>query len=312
MSDIPSPFLRLCQDTYTLAKGAHSSDGRRRLRLRVVELFWQMDKQQKQLLTVPEIGTPPDFWENAVFSTDADPWDAESRDRHELGIVVRTDYADEDAWGRFCARLRDAELEFATAPEFEVGGDSMAEDGPGPGTDQPTAQPHGAETATRDDEEEEESSDDEDEDAPAPIFHILNPATPSPRAALTGISNLAALRLLNDVDVRSAPKPPAGTKPVASANQLVDRDGWQEVYAGKQLWIYDTTSNTDGCVRVVSQSGEMYGTAAGDSWRARASHICELQVNMYTGAMKIDFGGLDRWDYSERLRNLHDATVPIS
>lgn len=52
-------------------------------------------------------------------------------------------------------------------------------------------------------------------------------------------------------------------------------------------------------------------TISGDSWRARASHICELQVNLYSGAMKIDFGGLDRWDYSERRRNLDESLIPI-
>lgn len=51
---------------------------------------------------------------------------------------------------------------------------------------------------------------------------------------------------------------------------------------------------------------------SGDSWRARVSHICELQINLYSGAMKIDFGGLDRWDYNERLRNVQEATVAIT
>lgn len=44
-----------------------------------------------------------------------------------------------------------------------------------------------------------------------------------------------------------------------------------------------------------------------DSWRARVSHICELQVNMASGAMSIDFGGMDRWDYPERVRNMAEA-----
>lgn len=200
---------------------------------------------------------PPDFWDHAVFSEDADPWDVESRDRLELGIVVRTDYADEEAWGRFSQRLHDAELEFAAAPEED---DEMAQD-----------EPEAAQTAAQGAEEtqdannamqedEEESSD--EEDGPAPVFHILNPSTPAARDVVSGISNLSALRLLNDVDVRPAPKPPAGTKPISPSNRLVDHEGWQEIYLGKQIWIYDTKSNSDGCVRVVSQSGDMYGTAA--------------------------------------------------
>ena len=46
----------------------------------------------------------------------------------------------------------------------------------------------------------------------------------------------------------------------------------------------------------------------GDSWRARVSHICELQVNISTGAITIDFGGMDKYTYEERVRNLQDAT----
>ena len=49
-----------------------------------------------------------------------------------------------------------------------------------------------------------------------------------------------------------------------------------------------------------------------DSWRARVSHICELQVNLASGAMTIDFGGLDRWDYPERVRNMQEAEQPIA
>jgi hypothetical protein len=49
-----------------------------------------------------------------------------------------------------------------------------------------------------------------------------------------------------------------------------------------------------------------------DSWRARVSHICELQVNVFSGAMKIDFGGLDRWDYAERRRNMEESLLPIT
>lgn len=47
--------------------------------------------------------------------------------------------------------------------------------------------------------------------------------------------------------------------------------------------------------------------SSGDSWRARVTHICELQVNMSTGAMTIDFGGMDRYDYNERIRTLEQA-----
>jgi hypothetical protein len=48
---------------------------------------------------------------------------------------------------------------------------------------------------------------------------------------------------------------------------------------------------------------------SGDSWRARVTHICELQFNLTYLEMKIDFGGLDRWDYNERKRNLDEAVM---
>ena len=97
----------------------------------------------------------------------------------------------------------------------------------------------------------------------ARIFHVVNPPPDvDARATLAGLSNLAALRLLNDVDVRRAPAPPAGTKRIRPPNRLVDHNGWQEAYMGKTLWIYDAQSNQDQCVRLVSRVGaSMYGTA---------------------------------------------------
>jgi len=90
-------------------------------------------------------------------------------------------------------------------------------------------------------------------------------------------------------------------------NRLVDQGGWQEVYEGHTIWVYDALSNSDQCVRLVSQAGDFYGTATGDSWRARVTHVCELQFNMTYLGMKIDFGGLDRWDFAERQRNMEEA-----
>ncbi|KAG6866634.1 hypothetical protein C0991_000744 [Blastosporella zonata] len=121
------------------------------------------------------------------------------------------------------------------------------------------------------------------------------------------ISNLTALRLLNDVDIRPAPKLPAGESRIKPQNRLIDQGTWQEIYSGMNIWIYDAQSNTDQCVRLVSQEGDIYGTATGDSWRVQNSHICELQFNMSFLGMTINFGGLDRWDYRERRRNLDEA-----
>ena len=75
------------------------------------------------------------------------------------------------------------------------------------------------------------------------------------------MSNLRALRLFNDVDIRPTPERPAGTKPISPPCPLIDVLGWQEIYSGKNIWIYDTLSNVDGSVRVVSQTSDFYGTA---------------------------------------------------
>ncbi len=112
------------------------------------------------------------------------------------------------------------------------------------------------------DELEDADADADDEGDDAPIFCVINAATPAEQARFAGLSNIAALRLFNDVDVRRAPAPPQGTRRIKPPNRLVDHDGWQEVYAGKTVWIYDARSNQDQCVRLVSQtSAAMYGTA---------------------------------------------------
>jgi hypothetical protein len=46
---------------------------------------------------------------------------------------------------------------------------------------------------------------------------------------------------------------------------------------------------------------------SGDSWRARARHVAELQFSMSYDNVRINFGGLDRWDQSERARNINEA-----
>ena len=89
----------------------------------------------------------------------------------------------------------------------------------------------------------------------------MDPTTDLDRAQLANISNINALRLFNDVDIRRTPPIPEGGSKVKSEHPLVDFRGWQEVYTGKTLWIYDGQSNTDECVRAVSQAGDVYGTA---------------------------------------------------
>lgn len=241
--------------------------------------------------------------DNADFHMDSDPFDEASTDREELGILLRTDFSDEPAWLAFCSRLEEGEKEFTASPLEED--DTTMDDQPEPNK---ATSPSGTAATTTAEDDDHES---DDENSLSAIFHIVNPSLSQERALLTNISNLAALRFFNDVDVRQAPTPPPDTKPIRPPNRLVDSGGWQEVYVGKNLWIYDAKSNSDQCVRVVSQtSSDMYGTATADSWRARVSHICELQVNLSSGALKIDFGGLDRWDYAQRQRNMEEAETP--
>ena len=51
----------------------------------------------------------------------------------------------------------------------------------------------------------------------------------------------------------------------------------------------------------------LYWRCRGDSWRARGTHLAELQAGLAARALRIDFGGLDRWDYDERRRNMVEA-----
>lgn len=90
--------------------------------------------------------------------------------------------------------------------------------------------------------------------------HIIK-IIPNQSNILKDISNLTALRLLNDVGIRLSPSPPAGANRIKPGNRLIDKGGLQEMYTGKTIWIYDGQSNTDESVRLVSQQGDVYGTA---------------------------------------------------
>lgn len=251
----------LVNQRYPQIKEQFPGEGRRKWIGRVLREYWQSPS-----------ATPSDPYIIAEEQdiNDDDPFD-EILDNVVGGVVVRTDYSDEEAWQTFYSALRHAE-------------DEMKESEPKP---------------------EDDSSSDED----SVLLKVINPTNPQEQAVLTGISNLTALRLLNDVGVRVTPAPPAGAKQIAKAEQhpLIDLAGFQEVYSGVDLWIYDSKSNQERSVRVVSQEGDVYGTATGDSWRCQVSHIYELQFNMTYLSMKINFGGLDRWDYQERRRNLDEA-----
>lgn len=170
-------------------------------------------------------------------------------DGPEVGILIRTDYANEEAWQAFVVRLQDAEKEFAHAIKNN---EEPSNSQPGEDADMP-------ERPAEDDSEEEE--DDSSDGIPSPLIKVMNTQSEQDRAMLHNISNLHALRLFNNVDVRPSPSPPVGTKRISPPNRLIDQRGWQEIYEGHTIWIYDGASNSDQCVRLVSQAGDVYGTA---------------------------------------------------
>lgn len=190
---------------------------------------------------------------------------------HGSGILLRTDYSDEAAWQTFLEKLHEGEMEFSspTTPQSdeeedeEDSQDEEMDDDP-----QPPTLSTIVDAAAQQGEDEEMEGGTESENRlgnvqlPPPIFRIINlPETSPLRQLFTSISNLGSLRLLNDVCIRHSPMPPHGTKRIKPPHRLIDKDGLQEIYRGKRIWIYDTRSTLDQSVRVVGQQSGIYGTA---------------------------------------------------
>jgi hypothetical protein len=225
----------------------------------------------------------------------------------ELGLLIRTDYTDDEAWKKCLQGLMREE---AMAWMFERMRREMAEGL----EDNASKKEEDVDMDDGDDDEEGEDAEEEDEDEDEemekeeekeePRPPIFKPIAHDP-SLLSDLSNLALLRLFNDVSVHPAPS----SKTIKVSSTLSNHLGYQESYTGKRIWVYDAESNVDGYLRVVEPGGDV----TGDSWRAKAAHVSELQVNLSTGALqKIDFGGLDKWDPKERKRNLEEAALPIS
>ncbi|KAJ7072539.1 hypothetical protein C8F01DRAFT_973562 [Mycena amicta] len=277
-------YTQLLLRRYNIVKGQHPSEHQLIWELRILDEFWASNPQN--VPSPPGLTKPvrPAEWAdnpNLLYEKLAGQY------THELGLLVRTDYSNEDAWSTFITKLQEAEDEFigetSTSPDVNmVDADADA------------------------DADSDDSSDD-DGGFRRPIIKVVNPASEEDRQLLAGISNIHALRLFSDqVDVRPRARP-AGMAP-AAVHRLVDRNGLQEYYEGVTLWIYDAKSNVDQCARLVyGKSDDLYGTATGDSWRARVSHMIELQSEMAVNGTLISFGGLDRYDYEERKRNLEEA-----
>ncbi|KAK7687191.1 hypothetical protein QCA50_009695 [Cerrena zonata] len=313
MSSDLTPFLA---ERYSIIKATYPGEGRRRWRLRVADEFFKLSSEQKVAYGAQSVNPSLPPSDSAPYFTDEDPLDVIAGENAPgLGIVVRADYSDENAWNNFLEKLKDAENEFVSelgAKPEDDGDVNMDEDVPEGQASSNSNSGANAVNGVDDDSEDEDEDEDNAGSQPMPIFAIFNP---SPESGLRSLlastrspSNLTILRLFTDVNVRRAPIPPQDVKRIKPLNRLVDSHQWQEVYKGKGIWVYDARSNQDQTVRVVSLEGSSsYGTATADSWRARVSHICELQFNLSLGMLTIDFGGMDRYDYEERIKNMEEA-----
>ena len=191
----------------------------------------------------------PEPNDESDFFMDEDLFDEIADDEAPgLGILVRTDFSNEEAWGTFLAKLKEGEEEFSSPAGQEEDAEM--------GQDEPSASASSSDVKVDDDKDGSDGSSDQDSGL---IISILDPS-PEIRPYFSDISNLAALRLLNDVDLRKLTIPP-NTKRFDPPNPIVDYDGWQEIYHGKTLWIYDATSNRDQCAKLVSKRSDFYGTA---------------------------------------------------
>jgi hypothetical protein len=193
----------------------------------------------------------PEPNDESDFFMDEDLFDEIADDEAPgLGILVRTDFSNEEAWRSFLTKLKVGEEEFSSSENREE--DTEMDQG------EPSAS---ASVSTSGDKmgDNRDGSDGSSDQGPGPIIAILDPS-PEIRPYFSEISNLTALRLLNDVDLRKLTIPP-NTKRFSPPNPIVDCDGWQEIYHGKTLWIYDATSNQDQCARLVSKRSDFYGTA---------------------------------------------------
>ena len=191
----------------------------------------------------PQLSQPEPNDESDFF-TDEDLFDEITDDEARgLGILVRTDSSNNEAWRSFLAKLKEGEGEFSSSPNEKEDTDMHQSE---PSDSAPTPASDG----------DSESSSGRDS---GPIISILDPS-PEILPYFSEISNLTALRLLSDVDLRRLTISP-NVKRFDPPNPIVDFDGWQEIYHGKTLWIYDAMSNQDQCARLVSKRSDFYGTA---------------------------------------------------
>jgi hypothetical protein len=203
----------------------------------------------------PQLSQPEPNDESDFFM-DEDLFDEIADDEAPgLGILVRTDFSSDEAWGSFLAKLKEGEEEYSSSAPSREEDTVISQDEPSASASA-SAPASGSEVEMDDDKDGSDGSSDQDSGL---VIAILDPS-PEILPYFSDISNLTALRLLNDVDLRRLVIPP-NAKRFNPPNPIVDYDGWQEIYHGKTLWIYDAKSNQDQCARLVSKRSDFYGTA---------------------------------------------------
>lgn len=170
-----------------------------------------------------------------------------------MGIIVRTDYSDDTAWDGFVSALKDAEKDLVSPEDDETPSAGDAAEGSAARAGEPDSE--------SDEEMDADNGSNGEGQLLTAIFTLINPSLPTLRNRLSGISNLTALRLFNDVDIVPAPRPPQGTHRIKPGNRIMDLNGLLEVYSGDLVWVYDAQSNQDRSVRLINQKCEIYGAA---------------------------------------------------
>ena len=191
------------------------------------------------------------------------------------GIIVRTDFDDDDKWAGFCATVLKSErdgvenLLSASAPPEPATGTSNDE---GEG-DESSSEDDGEQHADGDTAMPGDTSDNSLSIGPeSDAFIFVDPskwrsASETHPLLQHNASNITLLRLFNDIDIVPCLPKPQGTKRVkgslgqSPSARLVDWHGFHEVYSGRMIWVYDSRSNTDGCVRLITQRPTKYGLA---------------------------------------------------
>ncbi|KAH8831516.1 hypothetical protein DL96DRAFT_835928 [Flagelloscypha sp. PMI_526] len=276
-------FASFVDSHYPTLRSQKPSDGRRAIKLRLLDAFWsQPNLGGTELQNV-------DALSEITRHNHPDPFDF-PEDEEPMGVLVRTDYEDEESWQSFLDGVRRAEEELLSELKQSNADEDVAMDDAS-GSSQ--AAPGELE------EEEHESSSDDDEVAPKIISVLSDPST------LSGLTNILVLRLLCDASLARAPTKPNDVKALPP-HRLTGSVGLRETFSKTPtIWIYDSLSNKDGSLKAINNIGpELYGCAAGDSWRTKGSHLIELQWSITMQGLSFDFGGLDRWDLDERRRNL--------